>query len=291
MKINLLLFHLKTKNMKIGSIVLYTFLIISSSLNSNQDNQEQIALIDKMDISKIITKVEVDSMDNIIDTISINKYKFDEKQKKRYEESIYFYSYQNVTVKSYFKSDDDLFYQVRSGDKHGLQTTFETQTNSKGIVETALQINHERPEVDTIMMYYSNIFHANGNIKQLTLEANDPEIGQMISTINYDINEKALNELMMMERDTFSHQIWEYSDGILVKGIYTTYKGDRSQSIWYYNQDENLIKEDIFKYNDSFFEKTSIIKHTYNASNEKIKTIKEWINSGGHKEYFKYIIN
>lgn len=276
--------------MKIAPIILYYLLIISCFSGSNYDNQKEIDLIDKMAISKTITEVEVDSLDQMIDTIKISKYKLDTNQKMRYEELTFFPPSQRIILKRYLKSNQDLFYLIRTNHKQEVLSIFETESNPQGLIEKAVQTSKERPEFDNALINYSYDFHPNGKIKEKAIETIYPNGGQMMTIAHYDLNEKMLNELIMMGKDTFSAQNWAYSNQNLVKNTYTSYGASPFQSISYYDANENIIKEEMFFRREHTFEKEMITQHIYNSSDERIKSIEEMIITG-RKTYFKYMIN
>lgn len=245
--------------------------------------------IDKLEFSKKITEVEIDSIGNIVDTISIEDLKFDSNSKKRFKEKVYWYKDRKSSWIDYFKPDEDLFFREAFDEEGKSYSTFETLSNKKGEVKKAIQINKEREPIDTTFMEYSHDYYRNGNVKKLTIRTFHEEVGELISKVKYDEKENPIFEVMIMTDDTMSFQNWEYSDTILQKSIYTNYQRDTSKSVYYFGERKLLINEEEFEYEEGFFIKSKEINHIYDKSDDRIKTVERNLKSNDVK-YIKYII-
>ena len=245
--------------------------------------------IDKLEFSKKITEVEIDSIGNIVDTISIEHLKFDSNGKKRFKEKVYWYKDRKTSWIDYFKPDEDLFFREAFDEEGKSYSTFETLSNKKGEVKKAIQINKEREPVDTTFMDYLCEYHPNGNVKKLHINTFHQEVGELISKIEYDEQENPLFEVMIFKSDTISFQNWEYSDTILQRSVYTNYQKDTSRSIYYFEEEKLLIREEEFEYKEGRFVKSREMNHVYDKSNDRIGTVEIDLNTSDLK-YRRFII-
>lgn len=269
---------------KIGILILICSLIVSCSSDEYIDNQKIIDSIDSLEISKKITKIETDSIGSILDTIAIEYLKYDEQNRKRFKKRIYWYNEISMTWTDYFNIDENLFYREIFDEEGNSISIFETISNSAGTVVKAIQISKEIEPFDTTNMDYSYKFYTNQKVKRLLIKTFHEETGEIISKVEYDRNEKPLFEVMIMENDTMSFQLWEYSDTSLIKSTYTNYQKDTSKHVYYFDGKETLIKEHEFDFKNGKFHKSKEIKHFYNQLNEKIKSIER--NLGDKKVKF-----
>ena len=275
--------------MKIRIIISICFLITSCSLGELTENERMKSSIDKLEFSKKIIEVEIDSIGNIVDTISIEQLKFDSRGKKRFRKRAYWYKDRKLSWIDYFKPDEDLFFRKVIDEEGNIQSIFETLSNQEGEIKKAIQIDKETNPNDTILMEYSHDYYQNGHVKNLSIRTFHEEFGASISKINYDEQENPVFEVVMMEDDTISFQNWEYSDKMLRKSIYTNYQMDTSKSVYYFGEKKLLVSEEEFEYEEGFFTKSKKINHSYDESDDRIKTIERNLKSNDVK-YIKYII-
>ena len=275
--------------MKFGKPILICFLIIGCSSNELVDNQKMRDSIDKLEISKIITVVETDSIGNIADTLSMEYLKYDDQKQKRFKKKIYWYKDRKTSWIDYFKPDEDLFYREAFDEEGKSYSIYETMSNKKGEVKRAIRINKEREPIDTIIMDYSHEKYSNGNVKMLLIKTYHEEVGELISKVNYDEYENPIFEVMIMKDDTMSFQTWEYSDTILQKSIYTNYQGDTSKSIYHFGNKKLLLNEEEFENRNGKFVKSKDISYFYDNENERTKSIEINLQTEDVK-YIKYVI-
>lgn len=261
--------------MKIEKLLLFCVLIANCSSEEYIDNQAMIDSIDALEFTEIITEIEVDSIGNILDTLSIEYLKFDDQNRKRFKKEIYWYENEKWSWIDYFKPDEDLFYRESFDEEGNSNSIFETKSNLKGRVVSALEISKEREPHDTVFMNYSHKFYLNGNVRQLVIQASHKEIDNLISKTEYDKNKNPLVELMMIKKDTISFQIWEYLDTMLQKSIYTNYQTDTSKSVYHFGEQETLIKEEEFEFKEGQFIQSKEINHFYNEIHERTKSIEK----------------
>jgi len=276
------------KEMKIEKLIPIFFLIIACSSNEYIDNQKMIESIDSLQISKIVTEFETDSLGNILDKISIEYLKYDNENRKRFKEKIYWYKERKMSLKDYFKPDEDLFYRESLNDNGELESTFETKSNKKGKVAKAIQINKDGDRIDTTLMDYFHEFRTNGTVKKLLIKTFHEEVGELNSEIKYNEDEKPLLEVMIMDNDTMSFQTWEYSDTVLKKSIYTNYQKDTSKTVYYFGAEKMVVKEEEFDFKNGKFIKLKEISNYYDESNDRTKSIERNLETEEVK-YLKYL--
>jgi len=264
----------KTK-MRIERLIPLCFLVISCSSSEYIDNQKMKDAIDSLEISKIITEVEIDSIGNILDTLSIEYLKYDVKNRKRFKQHIYWNQDRKMSWIDYFKPDEDLFYRESFDEKDKSNSIFEAKSLIGGNIKKVMQISKDRTPFDTIHMEYSYRFHSNGKIKQLLIKTTHKEVDGFISKLIYDKYEKPLFEMTIWNNDTMSFQAWEYIDTMLQKCIYTDYQRDTSKSVYYFKGKKMLTKEEAFKFSDGHFIQTKEINHFYNEANKRTKSVEK----------------
>lgn len=275
--------------MKIRIIVSICFLIIGCSSNKVEDNIGIKKIIDQLEVSKKITEVQIDTVGNILDTITIEYLKFDNRGRKRFKKREFWYEDREFYFIDYFDANEDLFFR-EVFDKYGeLYSNFEAFFNRKGEIIKAVQVDKEGETVDTIFMDYFREYYLNGSVKKLMIKTSHEEIGESMSKVTYDEQGNPIFELMTMNGDTFSIQDWEYSDTILQKSIYMNYQVDTSKSIYYFVEGKQLIKEEEFEYKDREYVKSKEINHKYDKSGDRIETTKINLRTNDFK-HIKYII-
>jgi hypothetical protein len=276
------------EKMRIVEILILCFLVVGCSPNEYVDNKKMRASIDSLEISEIITEVETDSLGNLLDTISLTYLKYDDEKRKRYKARKYRYKDRELTLKDYYKPNEDLFYRESFNDEGESESIFETISNRTGRVVKAIQINKEFDPIDTTIMNYTHSFHPNGKVKELVIKAYHEEVGKFNSRVIYDKNEAPLFEVIIMDSDTMSYQVWEYSNSKLYKSIYTNYQIDTSKSIYYFGEGEQLIKEEEYNFKDGNYFKSKETNHSYDESNEKSESIEE-DKTAKEVKYIKYL--
>ncbi len=282
---------MKKYKVKNGGILILGIglLLTACSQNKYFDNQTMIKNIDSLVFSEIITKVEVDSMENIVDTVSIVKKKYDDDEIMRCSENTFFFENDTMTVINYLKPDSDLFYRKTINGVGEVVLTYETKSIIDGHVESAIQIAKEGEEVDTTTMAYEYQYHPNGNKKMIIVNTSSQQVGEMYLKATFNLAEQRIAQVMVAGEDTISAQFWEYENDMLSKVTLFNYLKGRvdGKTANDYAGEERLMGYTAFQLEDGNFVKTIEAKQEYDEAGDLIE-LREHNLSTNKVRVYKY---
>ena len=232
----------------------FCFLISLQSCQSDLiiDNKSIIEKTDKMNFSKTIYEVSLDSNKKIIDTLSIERIKTDANGNVRFELKEFLNENGKTIKQSYYRSNEDLFYELTHYERHDYKfsTQYETFVNKNNSIEKAQMINFDSNERDTVFMKYNYSYNSKG--KRETLSITYPsDSTNSIYFMKYNDNEKSELTYQIINNDTISKSSMKYLNGNISESIHENKEPFRID-IYSYDENKNVKSRKVFKrINDS----------------------------------------
>lgn len=271
---------------------LLIFLIIFSSCHSDEleDNQILQNEIDKMGYSECWLALEIDSLDNIIDTIDIVRKKFNREEKLLFKRREYKYENQEYFTETYYWEDGKDFLIRRKFGSEDFKTYTEVFRNKNKEPKKVMIFEGfgERKEISR--MDYKYDYSIFGRKKRLTLDA-ILKGGKVLHVLDYNQDEKAEMEFTIIGLDTVSTKKYFYENQNLVKTEDLKTTLDTLLTIDYFSEPEKNDSTLYFSVNDGIrkIESRIIFKFDENSkyrgseevnfeTGEKKKTIVEKIS-------------
>ena len=218
--------------------------MITSCTTSEFNNTREIERIDKLKYTKTTYEIETDSIESFSDTLTITKSKYIDNV-KRYVEIINLKNIDRLITKSYYKENEDLFYEESKGLNGIFHSIFETKTNKEGDIYKAIQLDlSETNKYDTIYLRFKPIHTLSGKLQQLKIESETPEIGNFLSKIEYNENEKPIHETNFNNNVLIKEKVWKYKNSILQSYYYKIFNSNPKRIFEsHFNSKGKLIKE------------------------------------------------
>lgn len=255
--------------------------------NEYSDNEILMTEVDNLAVSHRILEVSVDSLGNIIDTVSMSHIKYDQERRKRYKRmENYRNNYEPKSTEYYFGNGDVAVSRTYSPDDE-LMSSYEAVLSDKEII-SATQIAKNDQDYDTVNMEFSREYHTNGEVKMLTISANHAVLGFFETVLLNDSLGNPLMEYMTRDKDTMEFTKWIYTDTILKQTIYTNYQVDTNKTIYQFDSIGNSVLEECFRIQDGIFVLWKSIDNQFNKENEIIKSTISTVGKSDRR-YIKYI--
>ncbi|WP_055437644.1 hypothetical protein [Lacinutrix algicola] len=248
------------------------FLIILQSCQSGLliDNKQIIDKIDKLNFSKTIFQVSVDENENIIDTLSIEKIKMGKNDIVLYKLKEYRNKY-GTSKQSYFRSNEDLFYQATDFGFSDWRTEYQTFVNKDKVIDKAQMINIESEKSDTIFMKYNYSYDSEGKKETLSITSLSDSIGSL-SFVKYNDNEKTEFKYRIIDNDTIEKSRMKYLNRKITESTHE-YKEPFMLDVYDYSINEDVKSKKTFKkIKDSLINSVEYI-YEYNSSGNLEKII------------------
>ncbi len=264
--------------MRKNRILLY-FLIILQSCQSNFliDNKSIIERIDKLNFSKTTFVVSIDDNENIIDTLSIEKIKTDKNEITLYKLKEYKNKYGKTTKQSYYRNNEDLFYQLTDFGTGDWKLEYETFVNKNNIIDKAQMINIEAKSSDTIFMKYNYSYDSKGKKETLSITSDSDSINSVNFT-KFNDNEKSELRYQIVANDTLEKSRMIYLNGNIIESTHE-YKEPFKVDIYDYDNNKNVKSRKTFKkVNDSLIKSIEYIYEYSNLENLERVIIKDFEN-------------
>lgn len=247
-------------------ILIFLTVIFSCKSDTITDNSSIINEINKLPYSKTVFEVSVDSNENIIDTLSIEMEKINELGKVVFKSIEYPKEFGSALKKSYYRDDENLFFQEFIFNNGEYKTIYETFVNSDTIIDRAQMVSIESTHSDTIFMKYNYTYDKNGNKESLVVNSIMDSINSFHYT-KYNDNEKPEIEYQIINNDTINKTRYQYSNGKLNKQIQET-MFPITIELYSYNKNEKLISKKLFvEKNDDIIQSTEST-YQYSENNE-----------------------
>jgi hypothetical protein len=264
--------------MRKNQIILF-FLIILQSCQSDLliDNKSIIDNIDKLEFSKTTFEVSIDDNRNIIDTLSIEKIKTDKNEIVLYKWKEYKNKYGKTTKQSYYRNNEDLFYQLTDFGTGDWKLEYQTFVNKDNLIDKAQMVNIESKSSDTIFMKYNYSYDSNGKKESLSITSASDSINSVNFT-KFNDNEKSEFGFQIVDNDTLEKSKMKYLNGNIIESTYE-YKEPFKVNRYNYDSNKNLKSSTTFKkVNDSLIKSSEYIYEYSNLENLERIIIKDFEN-------------
>ncbi|QNK77779.1 hypothetical protein H7F37_03585 [Winogradskyella sp. PAMC22761] len=261
--------------------ILLCFLIILQSCQSDLliDNKPIIDKIDKLKFSKTTFEVSIDDNENIIDTLSIEKIKTGENEIVLYKWKEYKNKYGKTTKQTYYRNNEDLFYQLTDFGTGDWKLEYETFVNKDNVIDKAQMVNIESKSSDTIFMKYSYSFDSKG--KKETLSITSVSASDSINSVSFtkfNDDEKSEFGFQIVDNDTLEKSRMKYLNGNIIESTHE-FKEPFKINRYDYDSNKNLKSSTTFKkVNDSLIKSSEYIYEYSNPDNLERIIIKDFEN-------------
>jgi len=253
------------------SIVLLFLLIVSCK--NFDDKGKEVSFIDSIDqISGINTIYEfkTDSIGNVLDTLSVEKYKVDKKGKKVFKETKMIRGSGFLKKTEYYK-DDDVFYSKSESSDLGVLSVFEFLNESKQL-ERAISVEYrDNKPYDTVFMDYKYKYR-NGVLSEMNVSGRLSNDYQSKTLITYNKEEEPIEEISILNKDTLSLVKYEYTNHVISKKKINDYKSN-AQVIFNYDDKGDVLLQEVFVENNDSLEKVNQIIYEANLKGEILRTV------------------
>ncbi len=268
--------------MKILSFIFPICMLLISCAGS-LNNKQAIATINQLPISKKIALVEVDSSDQILDTLSITAYKYDAEGNKRWQKKNRLSEGFQSSHDSYYTKEEDLFYRLDSLPSN-YSSIYETKRNKAGKITAAttrIQDGENSYEVNIKFTYT----YKKGKISTLFIDAVQ-DTNTVHSETWYDAEENPVHEFHLMNQDTISKTIHHYKNNKLQSTTAFYSMLDSSKIITTYNEEEQAIKEKHYESTQALPHKE--VEYFYDDNQVLQRTVEKNLLTNTRK-HFKYL--
>lgn len=230
------------------------------SCSRKQNNSELLDYINSISKVDTIYTFEIDEFKNIVDTLSVQLVKKNNKGFKIYEEIISHADDDFYTIKNYFGEDNKIFYTEKSTKLLGKLSILELFGNRDDIINEGIQIFYDdNKPYDTLHLKYNYVYKNNiVKVIEVGYIDNEKKLLGKLKTI-YNDEEKPLNEYFIELNDTLKSTDYTYfSDA-----VHETRTFDKKNNITIlqkYKFDgkyENLVSKRILKENKIIIEEFS----------------------------------
>lgn len=260
---------------------LLLILILLQSCQSDllTDNKSIIEKIDKLNFSKIIYEVSIDSNEKPIDTLSIEKIKTDANGNVRYELKEFLNENGKTIKQSYYRSNEDLFYELTNYERkdYEFSTQYETFVNSKETIEKAQMISFDSSESDTVFMKYNFSYDSKGKKETLSITYPSDSTNSMYF-MKYNDNERSEFTYQIFDNDTIETSSMKYLNGNISESTHE-YKEPFRIDNYNYDDNKNVKSRKVFKrVNDSLKMSMEYIYENNDLGNPDKIIIKDFEN-------------
>ena len=259
--------------MRISLLILLIFL--SSNCSNNKKFNKLIREID--DIEPIVKsyEVELDSSNQILDTIEFKLFKEDENQNLVYEE----YPIE-INMKSYYLNNE-LIYRTSQYDGFNSEVMASFDTESRIVKMTSTEI--EEGKSKTLVIDYKYNKNSSGQIESKDIYESSNGI-KKIGTVHFNDNDNKVKEIFFDESDTTNLNTFNYEKGKLTSST-KWYKFNTEYVYEFlYNEDENVIQEKTYKNDELVY----TADYQYISKNRAMTKESKNLETG-QKRYFKFI--
>lgn len=249
-------------------------------------NQTEIDTIDRLPINETVTELELDSMGEVMDTLSLTSLKFNSAGGKIYQK---YQGYQTpgITTISYYRDQEELCYQSTQFSATQDQSFFQTSFTSDGRIDKALYIFNSGEVRDTQFMEYQYDYRPDSTKKEVRILSTSTD-GTGMNIDTYDVQEKLLSSVLILESDTIHIEERFYQDSLLMKIVDKSFIGAPSLSISHYNSAGKLREETSFASLEENAKPLQQTLYSYDGEGQLSGKIEESLLDG-KKRYFKYL--
>ena len=257
------------------------------------DNQELIREIDRLEYSELRYELETDSLGNVIDTLELIYYKYDDEHNLLFRErEIGRDSIKSFCKEYYCAGSKNCFFQESQMANGKYNSVYEAFFKKCGLEEKTIMLFFDSgsTSMDTIEMFYERSYDLNRKIKELVIAfpVADSLPGSMVELIYNDF-EKPEAQYFIHEKDTTEYHRWFYSnDTVLTKYIFRKNFLEKDLVETSYLNDLNKVdRTEIINEQEGEVKKRTIF---YNYDEEKnIRQRIEVDSIQGLKKYYSYV--
>ncbi len=264
--------------MRKNQILLCFFIILQSCQSDNLiDNKAIIDKIDKLKFSKTTFEVSIDDKDNHIDTLTIEKIKKGKNEIVLYKLKEYKNKHGKTTKQSYYRNNEDLFYQLTDFRTGNLKLEYETFVNKDKIIDNAHMINIGSNSSDTIFMKFNYSYDSKGKKETLSITYATDSVNSGNFT-KYNDNEKSELRFQIIDNDTIEKSSMKYLNGNIIESTHK-YKKPFKIDVYDYDSNKNVKCIKTFKkINDSLIKSYEYIYRYSNQEDLERIIIKDFEN-------------
>ncbi len=199
--------------MRTVTAIILLLLCFYNCRSNESDNAKRIRLIDEIKVIDTTYEFLVDSNSRIIDTLSMYRYKKNEKGVKVFSEITSLESDINKTIlKNYFRENGELFYSVTETPA-GILSVYENWEQDSRIYKAATVSYETGKAIDTVSMIYKYEYDRDGKIKKLRINESD---GSQIAEVHYNEEQKPILEVYTYYNDTTRVESFAYEGSKLI---------------------------------------------------------------------------
>jgi hypothetical protein len=236
-------------------IIILQLLCCYSCRSNESDNAKLIRSIDEIKTINTLYQFLVDLDGRIIDTVSMQRYKKNEKGVKVFREITSLKGdKEKMVIKEYYRDNGELFYSVTET-ASGIFSKYENWEKDGWIYKATTVSYQAEKAIDTVSMIYKYEYNSDGKVKNMRIYESD---SSLIAEVHYNQNEKPFLEFYFYNNDALSETKYEY-EGEKLKSERILDKREKRETVRYFGADKLLTAEDVF-INDSLVNKTVFSK-------------------------------
>jgi len=263
-------------------------IIFYSCGDNPKTNLEIRKEIDSLKIESVLYEFEVDSLNRIIDTLSIEKNKINDIGIIVFKEKTTYANHGHLKSINYYRDNENLLYQKYESSDLGILSTSEFWEENNEITN-GISNSYENNKINkTIEISYNRLYNDNGKrVKTLiTSKYEDQnEVGN-ITERNYNDSGNLISDIFIQNGDTINEIDYAYSKNVLKNKTILDYKEGTLINFIY--DDEGFIKgEEVFKEESDSLLKIKEAHFETNRKGEIIRKVETELPSK-EKKYIEY---
>ena len=229
------------------NLFIYIFIVTLISCQSDEiiDNQPQIDKIDALRFSEIIYGTSLNKLKNTMDTVSIEKMKYNSNGDLLYFIIELINNENTTTIEHYYRDNKDLFLKKFNTGTLNMSFVYVTYVNSDSVIIKSEMSVNEDGEKTTFPMVYNYDYDLFGKKKSLVVESEVDSIKSM-SFEKYNEFEKKEYHYQIINNDTTESSFVEYQNQKISKYTYN-YLRNKKIIISEYDGDKNIVSENTYK--------------------------------------------
>lgn len=263
--------------------------IVSYSCGDNTSTNLEIRKkIDSLEIKNVIYEFEVDSLNRIIDTLSIEKNKINDIGIIVFNEKTTYANHGHLKSINYYRDNENLLYQKYESSDLGILSTSEFWEENDVIIN-GIYNSYENNKINkTITLNYNHDYNDNGKKLKTTIVSKYEDLNEDgdITVRNYDDSGKLISDVFIINGDTINEIDYSYSKNILKnKTILNHNEGTLINFV--YDNDGHVKGEEVFKEESDSIFKIKETQYETNNIGEIIRKVQTELPSK-EKKYFEY---
>jgi YD repeat-containing protein len=264
-------------------------IVFYSCGDNTKTNLEIRKEIDSLEIENVIYEFEVDSLDRIIDTLSIAKNKINDIGTIVFNEKTTYANHGHLKSINYYRDNENLFYQKYESSELGILSTSEFWEENN-VILNGIYLSYENNKINkTITLKYNHHYNDNGKRKKTTITSKHEDQNETgnITERNYDDSDNLISEIIIQNRDTIFEIDYAYSKNILKNKTIIDYN-EGTLINFIYDNEGYVQGEEVFKAESDSLLKIKEAHYETNNKGEIIKKIETELPSE-EKKYIKFI--